>query len=70
MDPVTIIALIEAAMKAASVAIQLGEDAYPFAKAIYDQLINGAVVTQSDLDALEAKIDSLSAELQVPLPPE
>ncbi len=52
----------------APTAIQTIEDAKPFADVLYRTLVKGEKVTQEELEALEAKIDALSNELQKPLP--
>lgn len=70
MDPLTIVASINAAITLANAAIQAGRDAAPYAQAIYDNLLGDAEITQADLEALQARVDALSAELQAPLPPE
>lgn len=72
MDPITIISTILGVINVASKAIEFGKDAAPFIKAIIDQFEgkSPSEITQADLDALEAKVDALSAELQMPLPPE
>lgn len=68
MDAATIIAAINTTMKVASAAIQLGKDAAPFAQAIYETIGGKKKVTQADLDALAARTDALSNELQQPIP--
>lgn len=71
MDPMTIVAAINSAITIANAAIKAGQDAAPFIKAIYDRVTSkGSDVTQADLDALAAQVDSLYAQLQEPLPPE
>lgn len=67
MTAAAIIAAIESAIEIANVAIRLGKDAMPFVLAIRDMLSGKTDVTQADLDALEARIDALSVELQLPL---
>lgn len=69
---IQIAAILEAinmAIKVTQAVIQTGQDAAPFIAAIR-QTFSGTDVTQEQLDALEARIDALSAELQEPLPPE
>lgn len=71
MDPMTIIAGINSAITIANAAIKAGQDAAPFIQAIYNNITGkGGDVTQADLDALAAQVDSLYAQLQEPLPPE
>lgn len=70
MDPVTIIAAIESVIKVATAAVQLEQDIQPYAVAIYNAFIGNKLITQADLDALAAQSDALSAELQLPLPPD
>lgn len=60
--------VIETAVKLGPTVIQGVEDAKPFAQALIDTLMNKKVISQTDLDALEAKVDALSAQLQEPLP--
>lgn len=73
MEAAAIIAIVAKAIKVAvdvgPTVIETVENAKPFATAIYDA-IKGKQVTQGDLDALEARIDDLAAQLQEPLPPE
>jgi len=70
MDAATIIAVIAGVIKQAvdlgPSIIKLEQDAAPFAEAIYNTF-KGTAITQDQLDALEAKITALSAELQAPL---
>lgn len=54
----------------ASDLIKTGSEMAPFAKLIWDHLVNKKVVTQADLDDLDAKLAALSARIQAPLPPE
>lgn len=61
--------VIQTAVSVGPTVIQTVEDAAPFAKAIYDNLVSGTAVTQAQLDALEARLTELSDELQQPLPP-
>ena len=70
MDAATIIAAIEAAIKLASLAAQLGKDIAPYAESIYDNLVNGKEVTQEDLDKLALQVDALHEEFQQTLPPD
>ena len=74
MDAQAIITLIATVIKTAiDVApgvIKTVQDAEPFAKAIWDDLVNKKVITPEDMAALEAKLAALSAALQTPLPPE
>lgn len=61
-------AVIQKAVELGPTVIQGVEDAKPFALALIEMLGKGKVYTQAEIDALEAKIDALSAELQEPLP--
>jgi hypothetical protein len=74
MDAIAIISSIGSVIKLAvdltPSVIKTVDDAKPFAKAIYDDLVNKKVITHDDLLALEAKLTELSAQLQAPLPPE
>jgi hypothetical protein len=74
MDAIAIISAIGSVIKLAvdltPSVIKTVDDAKPFAKAIYDDLVNKKVITHDDLLALEAKLTELSAQLQAPLPPE
>ena len=74
MDTAAIIALIGTVIKTAvdltPVVIKTAQDAEPFAKAIWDNLVNKKVITADDLTALETQLTALSAQLQAPLPPE
>lgn len=74
MDALSIINIIAQVVKTAAdlgpVIIKDVEDATPFAEAIYNHLVNKKPITQSDLDALDARIANLSEQLQAPLPPE
>lgn len=46
------------------------QDAKPFAQQIVKSLFGKEEISNEDLAELEAKIDSLAAQLQEPLPPE
>lgn len=74
MNPTAIIAIIEevlgAAVTLAPTAIKLEQVIEPLAKGIWDHLVNKKVITQADLDALNAQIAATSARIQSPLPPE
>lgn len=70
MDPTAIIALLTKTIGVATLAVQAGKDVAPYAKKLYDILFNKHDVTQEELDALEADIDRMSAELQKPIPEE
>jgi len=73
MDAGAIIALVATVIKTAvdltPTVIKTVEDAEPFAKAIWDDLINKKVISPTDLASLEAKLTALSSQLQAPLPP-
>lgn len=64
-----IIQAIQSAISITEAVLRTAQDAAPFIAAIRDTF-SGTDVTQEQLDALEARIDALSAELQEPLPPE
>lgn len=68
MDPATILALVTLGINAAKAAIDVGVDAAPFITALYDHITSKTTVTQADLTALEARIQALSDEFDVPLP--
>lgn len=70
INPVDIISSLSSYMKTVSTAIQAGKDAAPFAKEIFDILVNKKVITQEDLDRLAARSDAISDEIQKELPPE
>jgi hypothetical protein len=74
MEAAAIITLIEqvlgAAVTLAPSAIKLEQVIQPLAQGIWDHLVNKKVISQADLDALNAQIASLSASIQAPLPPE
>ena len=74
MDAAAIISLIGTVIKTAvdltPTVIKTVEDAEPFAKTIWDNLVNKKVITPADLNTLEAQLTALSAQLQAPLPPE
>jgi len=74
MDAAAIISLIGTVIKTAvdltPAVIKTVEDATPFAKAIWDDLVNKKVITPEDMAVLESKLAELSARLQAPLPPE
>lgn len=73
MDAQAIIALVATIIKTAvdltPSVIKTVQDAEPFAKAIWDDLINKKEITPEDLAALETKLAALSDQLQAPLPP-
>lgn len=76
MDPTMAIQVVELIAKVIKTAVDLTptvvktvEDAKPFAQAIYSTL-RGNQITKSQLEELERRIDELSAQLQLPLPPE
>lgn len=66
---VAIASIIESAVKLGPIVIKGVEDAKPFAEAIVEAILGGPT-TPEKLDALEAKIAALSAQLQADLPPE
>lgn len=72
MDALQIIALIVAAVKAASdigpIVIKTTADAKPFLMELISGLL-GRTVTDDEQTAIEAQIVALSAQLQTPLPP-
>lgn len=74
MDPLTIIALVG---KAVSLAIQLFPtvvktiaDARPFAERLFKAIKGDDTITPEEQESLEAELQRLSDELQLPLPPE
>jgi hypothetical protein len=74
MDPVAIIGAIEAALnmavELAPTAIKAEQVIAPIAQALWDHIVNKKVVTQTDLDALNAQLSATSARIQGSLPPE
>lgn len=74
MDPLSIIATIEGILstvvKVAPVIESGVASITPFAEAIYNNLVKGNAITQAQLDALEAEVDTKAAEIQAPLPPD
>jgi hypothetical protein len=74
MNPTQIIAAIEAVLGAvvtlAPDVIKLEQITAPLAEGIWNHLVNKKVITQADLDALNAQVGSLSARIQAPLPQE
>jgi len=69
MDVVATLALIEKGIQLGAAALKLGQDASPFALALWNNLVNKKVVTKDDLDLLDAQLTALSNRLQAPLPP-
>lgn len=55
---------------AASDLVKTGSEMAPYAQMIWDHLINKKVVTQADIDNLDAKLAAQSARIQAPIPPE
>jgi hypothetical protein len=74
MNSAAIIAIIEevlgAAVTLAPQAIKLEQVIQPLAQSVWDNLVNKKVITQADLDAVNAQIAATSARIQAPLPPE
>jgi hypothetical protein len=74
MNPVTIIAAIESILQTVvtlAPSITAGFTSLtPIAESIYNNLVNGAAITQAQLDALEAQVDAAAAAIQNPLPPD
>lgn len=66
----TIASIIKTAVDVGPVVIKGIEDAKPFAEALYNTLFKGHKITEEELAQLEARIKDLSAQLQLPLPPE
>lgn len=64
----TILSVLNTVVKIAPTVVQAEASLEPVAVAIYNNLVNGAAITQVQLDALEAQVDSLAAQIQVPLP--
>lgn len=76
MDPVAIATIIDTIAKVINEAVVLGptvikavDDAKPFAQLIYG-LFTGTNVTQAQVDDLLSKLDALSDQLDVDLPPD
>lgn len=76
MDPVAIATIIDTIAKVINEAVVLGptvikavDDAKPFAQLIYG-LFTGTNVTQAQVDDLLSKLDVLSDQLNVDLPPD
>lgn len=76
MDPVEIATIIDTIAKVINEAVVLGptvikavDDAKPFAQLIYG-LFTGTNVTQAQVDDLLSKLDALSDQLDVDLPPD
>jgi len=73
MDPaliVTLAKIIKLAVDLGPDVIKAVSDAKPFAAQIAKSLFGKTVITPEELLELEAQIDELAAQLQVPLPPE
>lgn len=74
MDAIAILNLIGTVIKTAvdltPSVIKTVEDAEPFAKLIWDHLVNKKVITQADLDALNMQTSDLSKRIQAAIPPE
>lgn len=74
MDIASIVGIIGSVIKTAvdltPGVIKTVEDAAPFAELIWDHLVNKKVITQADLDSLDAKLAALSARIQAELAPE
>lgn len=74
MDPIAIMGAIEAALnmavELAPTAIKAEEVIAPIAQALWDHIVNKKVVTQTDVDALNAQLAATSAKIQAPIPPE
>lgn len=60
--------VIQKAVELGPTVIQSVDDAKPFAQALIEMLAKGKTYSEAEIDALEAKIDALSAQLQEPLP--
>ncbi len=72
MDTAAIITLIATVVKEA---VDIGpsviatvEDATPYAKLVWDHLVNKKVITEADLANLEAGLAATSAKIQADLP--
>lgn len=71
MDVNAILTLVTKIVSIASAAIDAGESAAPYIEKAYNLLKTPAdQLTQADLDKLEAEVDAMSEELDVPLPPD
>lgn len=64
------VAAIATALSVAQKAYELGKDILPIIEKIYDILTKGEDVTKEELQELQDMSDSLSAEIQKPIPPE
>lgn len=69
MDPITILADVQLAIKLAKMAYDLGKDVYPFLKTAYEILFKNKVLTADEREAMEkqeaewrAEIDATIAE--------
>jgi len=74
MDTAAIIAAISAVIQEAIVlapsAIKLEQAAEPYAKLLWDHIVNKKVITADDLAALETDLAATSARIQAAIPPE
>jgi len=74
MNPIAILGAIEGALgmavELAPTVIKAEQVIAPIAQALWDHLVNKKVITQTDLDALNAQLAATSARIQAPLPPE
>lgn len=72
MNPLEIIASIEGILSTVvklAPAVEAGVASLtPIAETIYNNLVGGAAITQTQLDALESQVDAIAAQIQVPLP--
>lgn len=64
----TVLTAVEVLMKVMPSVMKTVDDVRPFAESFFAQL-KGEELSDEDLIELEAKIDDLAAQLQVPLPP-
>lgn len=66
MNPIAILADVQAVIGVANIAIQVGEDAVPYITQAYDILFNGATLTADQRAALVAQEQALTAQLNAP----
>lgn len=63
MDPLTVLALAQEALKLVPVVIQLGQDASPFI-AVVKNVIDGTDLTADQRASIDAEMESLHAQIQ------
>lgn len=69
MDPLAILSIVSAGIKAAQLLIDAGKSAAPIITAIHDRITNKPPekVTKADLDAVAAISDQMTANILRPL---